>query len=176
MVSNAILDESSFNRTLKRMAHEIIECQAKDHAAAIIGIQRRGVVIAKRLREYIREIEGVEIPFGLLDITFYRDDLSLLTDHPVINGTDIPFDITDKQLILVDDVLYTGRTIRAAMDAIFELGRPKFIRLAVVMDRGHRELPIRADIVGKNIPTSYDQHVVVKVSEFDGIDGVYLTS
>lgn len=174
-MATAILDESAFNRTIKRMAHEIIECQAKDNETVIIGIQRRGVAIAKRIIEYIRKIEGVEIPFGVLDITFYRDDLSLLTDHPVINGTDIPFDLTGRQVILVDDVLYTGRTIRAAMDAIFQLGRPRFIKLAVVVDRGHRELPIRADIVGKNIPTSYNQHVVVNVSEFDGINGVFLT-
>jgi len=173
-MSNVILDEASFLRTVKRMAHEIIECQAEDHEMAVIGIQRRGVSIAGRIAEYIKKIEGTDIPFGVLDITFYRDDLSLLTDHPVINGTDIPFDITGKQLILVDDVLYTGRTIRAAMDAIFQLGRPKFIKLAVVVDRGHRELPIRADIVGKNIPTSYNQQVVVKVSEFDGTNGVFL--
>ena len=139
---------------------------------ALIGIHRRGVPIAKRIASYINEFEGHEVPIGSLDITFYRDDLSLLSDHPVIKGTDIAFDINKKTIVLCDDVLYTGRTARAALDALMDIGRPNYIQLAVIVDRGHRELPIRADYIGKNIPTTKNEVVEVRVKEFDGIDNV----
>ncbi|MBI3744967.1 MAG: bifunctional pyr operon transcriptional regulator/uracil phosphoribosyltransferase PyrR [Chloroflexi bacterium] len=136
------------------------------------GIQRRGVPIARRLAESIHEHEGARLPVGALDITFYRDDLSMLAQQPVVKGTDLPFDVTGTTVVLVDDVLYTGRTIRAAMDALMEYGRPQAIRLAVLVDRGHRELPIRADHVGKNVPTSREELVRVRIEEIDGEDAV----
>ncbi len=167
-----IMDDIALERALKRIAHEIIEKNKGPKDIALIGIHRRGVPIAKRIASYIKEFEGQEVPIGSLDITFYRDDLSLLSDHPVIKGTDIAFDINKKTIVLCDDVLYTGRTARAALDALMDLGRPNYIQLAVVVDRGHRELPIRADYIGKNIPTSKNEVVEVRVKEFDGIDNV----
>lgn len=169
-----IMDEQAVDRALKRIAHEIVEKNNGVKDAALIGIQRRGVPLAQRIAGYIGEFEGVKIPVGILDITFYRDDLSLLSMHPVINGTDIAFDINHKTLILVDDVLYTGRTARAAMEAIMDIGRPRLIQFAVLIDRGHRELPIRADYVGKNVPTSKNEIVHVMVSEIDGHNGVVI--
>lgn len=169
-----IMDEQALERALKRIAHEIIERNSGVKSAALIGIQRRGVPLAKRIAKYIEEFEGEKIPIGVLDITFYRDDLSLLSMHPVINGTDIAFDVNNKTLIMVDDVLYTGRTARAAMEAIMDMGRPKYIQFAVLIDRGHRELPIRADYVGKNVPTSKNEIVHVMVSEIDGQNGVII--
>ena len=167
-----IMDEVALERALKRIAHEIVEKNKGPQDLAIIGIHRRGVPIAKRIASYIEEFEGVKVPIGSLDITFYRDDLSLLSDHPVIKGTDIAFDINKKTIVLCDDVLYTGRTARAALDALMDLGRPNYIQLAVIVDRGHRELPIRADYIGKNIPTAKNEVVEVRVKEFDGIDNV----
>lgn len=170
-----IMDAVALERALKRIAHEIIEKNSGAGNLALIGIHRRGVPLARRIAAYIEEFEGVKVDIGTLDITFYRDDLSLLADHPVINGTDIYFDINKKTVVLCDDVLYTGRTARAALDALMDMGRPSFIRLAVVVDRGHRELPIRADYVGKNIPTAKSEVVNVRVKEFDGEDSVAIS-
>jgi pyrimidine operon attenuation protein/uracil phosphoribosyltransferase len=159
-------------RAIVRISHEIVEKQAGTDGLALVGIQRRGVPLARRIAAAIGEHEGVELPVGALDITFYRDDLSLVAQQPVVKGTDIPFDINDRTIVLVDDVLYTGRTIRAAMDALVDFGRPQAIRLAVLIDRGHRELPIRADHVGKNVPTSREEVVRVHLAESDDDDGV----
>ena len=169
-----IMDSEAFDRSLKRIAHEIIEKTKGAENLALIGIHRRGVPIAKRIAGYIERFEGVRPDIGTLDITFYRDDLSLLADHPVFKGTDIAFDVNKKTVVLCDDVLYTGRTARAALDALMDLGRPNYIQLAVIVDRGHRELPIRADYVGKNIPTSKNEVISVRVSEFDGADNVVI--
>lgn len=169
-----LMDDVALGRALKRIAHEIIEKNKGAKDLGLIGIHRRGVPIAKRIADYIEQFEGVKVPLGTLDITFYRDDLSLLADHPVINGTDIAFDINKKTIVLVDDVLYTGRTARAALDALMDLGRPNYIQLAVMVDRGHRELPIRADYIGKNIPTSKNEIIEVRVKEFDNIDNVVI--
>lgn len=169
-----IMDDIALQRALKRIAHEIVEKNKGTENLALIGIHRRGVPIAKRIAKYIEDFEGARLDLGSLDITFYRDDLSLLADHPVINGTDIPFDINKKTVVLCDDVLYTGRTARAALDALMDLGRPSSIQLAVIVDRGHRELPIRADYIGKNIPTSKGEVVCVRVAEFDGSDSVVI--
>lgn len=163
-----IMDESAVVRAIKRIAHEIIEHNKGAGDLAIIGIQRRGVPLAIRIADYIRQIEDTDLLTGILDITLYRDDLSMLAEHPIINGTDINFTIEGKTVVLVDDVLYTGRTIRSAIEAILEIGRPKCIQLAVLIDRGHRELPIRADYVGKNVPTSPDENIKVHVPEIDG--------
>ena len=167
-----IMDEAGINRVLSRIAHEIIERNKGIQDVALIGIQRRGVPLAHRLADKINEYEGVEIPVGILDITLYRDDLSTLAEHPVINSTDIPFDINGRIVVMVDDVLFTGRTARAAMDALIDLGRPTSIQLAVLVDRGHRELPIRADYVGKNLPTSRSEIVHVQVMEVDQVNKV----
>ena len=169
-----IMDSVALDRALKRIAHEIVEKNKGTDNLALIGIHRRGVPIAKRIASYISQFEGVSVDIGTLDITFYRDDLSLLADHPVIKGTDIAFDINRKRIVLCDDVLYTGRTARAALDALMDIGRPNFIQLAVIVDRGHRELPIRADYIGKNMPTSKKEIVSVHVTEFDGIDNVVI--
>ncbi|NLC44559.1 MAG: bifunctional pyr operon transcriptional regulator/uracil phosphoribosyltransferase PyrR [Clostridiales bacterium] len=159
-------------RALTRIAHEIIEKNTGIDDLAIIGIRRRGVPLADRLAKIINEIEGVSVPTGILDITLYRDDLTTLAVQPIVHKTEVPFSIDDKKIILVDDVLYTGRTVRAALDALVDLGRPKLIQLAILIDRGHRELPIRADYVGKNIPTSRKELIAVNVEEIDGIDSV----
>jgi len=164
---NRLMDSDAVRRALTRISHEIIEQNQNLEDVVIIGIQRRGVPLAREIAANIDRFEGVRIPVGVLDITFYRDDLSLLDEHPVIKGTDIPFVITGKTVVLVDDVLFTGRTARAAMDALMDLGRPRAIRLAVLVDRGHRELPIRADHVGKNVPTSRHEVIGVHVEEFD---------
>jgi len=169
-----IMDDQAMTRAMHRIAHEIIEKNKGTENVVLIGIQRRGVPIAKLLAQHIGEVEKTTIPVGTLDITFYRDDLSLLAEHPVINGTDIPFSITDKDIVLVDDVLYTGRTTRAAMDAIVEVGRARTIQLAVLVDRGHRELPIRADFVGKNVPTSRSELIAVRIAPFDAENSVVL--
>ena len=159
-------------RATIRISHEIVEKHAGTDALALVGIQRRGVPLARRLAAAIRDNEGADIPVGALDITFYRDDLSLVAQQPIVKGTDIAFDLNGKTIVLVDDVLYTGRTIRAAMDALIDYGRPQAIRLAVLVDRGHRELPIRADHVGKNVPTSREEVVKVTLEEIDGEDAV----
>jgi pyrimidine operon attenuation protein / uracil phosphoribosyltransferase len=165
-----IMDEKAIKRAITRIAHEITEKNKGTENLAIIGIQRRGVTIARRIADMIFESEGKEVPVGILDITFYRDDLSLLFEHPVLNGTDVGFSVADKNIVLVDDVLYTGRTVRAAIEAIMDMGRPQIISLAVLIDRGHRELPIRADFVGKNVPTSKSEVIHVKVKEFDNAE------
>jgi pyrimidine operon attenuation protein/uracil phosphoribosyltransferase len=170
-----IMDETAVNRALSRIAHEIIEKNKGISDVVLIGIQRRGVPLARRLAEKIREFEGQDVLVGILDITLYRDDLSTLSEQPVVNSTDIPFSITGKVVVMVDDVLYTGRTARAAMDALIDIGRPTAIQFAVLIDRGHRELPIRADYVGKNVPTSRSEIVHVHVTEFDGDNRVIIT-
>ena len=163
----AIMNSHEMKRAVKRMAHEIIEANKGIDNLVLLGIQRRGVTLAKMLGEAITQVEGTEVPQGALDITFYRDDLSKLGPAPQVASTEMPFDVTDKIVILVDDVLYTGRTVRAALDVIMDWGRPQAIRLAVLVDRGHRELPIRPDFVGKNVPTSAREIIKVKVDEFD---------
>ena len=169
-----IMDETEINRACVRLAHELIERNKGTDDIVFVGIQRRGVPLAKKVAELVEQYEGVKLPVGMLDITFYRDDLSLLAEHPVINGTDLPFVLDGKKVILVDDVLYTGRTVRAAIEALMDSGRAKCIQLMVMVDRGHRELPIRADFIGKNLPTSNNEIVHVCVPEFDGESGVYI--
>ncbi len=170
-----IMNKKEIGRALKRIAHEVLE---KNHERIddilLVGIQRRGVPLARQLQMEIKAVEGKEIPMGVLDITMYRDDLSLLNAHPVLNSTDIPFVVDGKVLILVDDVFYTGRTARAAMDALIDMGRPDKIQLVALVDRGHRELPIRADYVGKNVPTSKEEVVHVLLPEIDGDERVIL--
>jgi pyrimidine operon attenuation protein/uracil phosphoribosyltransferase len=167
-----IMTAEEIRRAVIRISHEIVEKQAGTDGLVLVGIQRRGVPIARRLADAILEHESAALQVGALDITFYRDDLSMLAQQPVVKGTDLPFDVTGATVVLVDDVLYTGRTIRAAMDALMEYGRPQAIRLAVLVDRGHRELPIRADHVGKNVPTSREELVRVRIEEIDGEDAV----
>jgi len=170
-----IMGQEDILRVLKRISHEILERNKGCKNLVFVGIQKRGIPLARRIAANIRALENQQIPVGKLDITFYRDDIgkNIKSD---IQITDIPFDIKDKDIILVDDVLFTGRTIRAALDAIIDLGRPRTIQLVVLVDRGHRELPIRADYVGKNIPTSLDEFIDVRVSEIDGIDKVTICS
>lgn len=165
-----VMDDQDVSRAVMRIAHEIIEKNKGIEDVALIGIQRRGVPLARRIADRIQEVEGKKIPVGIIDITFYRDDLSAISEQPVINGTQFDFSVTGKKIVLVDDILYTGRTARAAMDAIMELGSPKMIQLAILIDRGHRELPIRPDFVGKNIPTSKNEEINVSLIETDGID------
>ena len=172
MSGRRIMTADEIRRAVIRISHEIVEKQAGTDGLVLVGIQRRGVPIAHRLAAAILEHESAALPVGALDITFYRDDLSMLAQQPVVKGTDLPFDVTGTTVVLVDDVLYTGRTIRAAMDALMEYGRPQAIRLAVLVDRGHRELPIRADHVGKNVPTSREELVRVRIEEVDGEDAV----
>jgi pyrimidine operon attenuation protein/uracil phosphoribosyltransferase len=169
-----VMDKETIRRTLMRLAHEILERNKTIENLCLVGIRTRGVYLAQRLREYIYEIEKKTIPLGILDITLYRDDLTLISHQPVVHKTEIDFDITDKDIILVDDVLYTGRTVRSALDALIDFGRPKTIQLVVLIDRGHRELPIRADYVGKNIPTSQKEIVEVRLEEIDGEDAVLI--
>lgn len=167
-----VMDEKSMKQALRRIAHEIIEHNKGIENIVLIGIHTRGVPLARRMQAYLSEIEGLEIPLGILDITLYRDDLIQRHDQPVVHTTDVPFDLTDKHVIVIDDVLFTGRTVRAAMDALTDLGRPASIQLAVLVDRGHRELPIRADYVGKNVPSSRSELVEVKLKEIDREDRV----
>ncbi len=170
-----LMDADKIRRTLTRIAHEIIEKNKGTENLALIGIRRRGVPLARRLAENIKEIEGRPVNMGVLDITLYRDDLSTLAQQPVVHKTEVPFSVSGKKLVLVDDVLFTGRTVRAALDAIIDLGRPACIQLAVLVDRGHRELPIRADYVGKNVPTSRRKELVsVKLKEIDSLDSVVI--
>ncbi|RAK23294.1 pyrimidine operon attenuation protein/uracil phosphoribosyltransferase [Anoxybacillus vitaminiphilus] len=174
MQKAVVLDEQAIRRALTRIAHEIIERNKGIENCVLVGIKTRGIYLARRLAERIEQIEGTAIPVGELDITLYRDDLTMKTSdkEPLVKGTNVPVDITNKKVILVDDVLFTGRTVRAAMDALMDLGRPAQIQLAVLVDRGHRELPIRADFVGKNIPTSSSEIVVVELTEVDKMDQV----
>ena len=173
-VKTQIMDESAVKRSLVRISHEILEKNNGSKNVVLVGIKTRGVPLARAISRSLAQIDGSAIPTGVLDITLYRDDLKDKTGAPVLNATDIPFSVEGKDVVLVDDVLYTGRTVRAAIDAIMELGRPKTIQLAVLIDRGHRELPIRADYVGKNIPTSKHEIVSVNVEETDGVNSVLL--
>ena len=170
---NLVMDAAAIHRALTRIAHEIIERNRGIAGIGLVGIRTRGIHLAKRLAKKIKDIEGQEIPVGFLDITFYRDDVSI-NPQPQVLGTEINFDINNRNIILCDDVLFTGRTIRAAMDALIDYGRPKTIQLAVMIDRGHRELPIRADFVGKNIPTAAKEIVKVNLQEEDEIDAVVI--
>ncbi len=170
-----LMDAAAMDRALTRIAHEILERNKGIADLCLIGIQRRGVPLANRIADKILAIEGHRPPVGILDITFYRDDLSTLHEHPVVNGTSLPFAIQDQRIILVDDVLYTGRTTRAAIEALFDCGRPQSIQLAILIDRGHRELPIRADYIGKNVPTARNEVVHVEIIEIDGEDRVVLS-
>ncbi len=169
-----VLDPEAMRRSLARIAHEIIEHHKGTTALALIGIRTRGAILAQRLANTIEAINHHPIPVGILDITLYRDDLSRIAPNPVVHATEIEFDITDLHLVLVDDVLFTGRTIRAALNALNDLGRPKTIQLAVLVDRGHRELPIRADYVGKNIPTHLREHIEVRLNELDELEEVVI--
>ncbi len=168
MSATKIMDQETIRRAILRMAHEILEKNKGVEGLALIGIRTRGVTLAERLKKAIKEIEGTDVISGILDITLYRDDLTLVGSKPLVRETLIDFSINDKKIILVDDVFFTGRTIRAALDALVDFGRPAIIQLAVLVDRGHRELPIRADFVGKNIPTAKSQNVRVILSEADG--------
>lgn len=169
-----VLDDQAIRRALTRIAHEIIEKNKGIENCILIGIRTRGIYLANRLAERIEQIEGAKIEVGELDITLYRDDLTKKTENqePLVKGSDVPKDINDQKVILIDDVLYTGRTVRAALDALIDIGRPSQIQLAVLVDRGHRELPIRADYVGKNIPTSSSEKIVVELKEVDESDQV----
>jgi len=169
-----ILDEAAIGRALTRIAHEIIERNKGIHDLMIVGIKTRGETLARRLAKRIEQIEGKPVLLGVVDISMYRDDLSKRSLEPEIKGSDLPEDITGKIVVLVDDVLYTGRTVRAAMDALVDHGRPSMIQLAVLVDRGHRELPIRPDFIGKNVPTSREEQVVVALAEVDEADQVFI--
>jgi len=169
-----VLDEQGIDRALTRIAHEILEKTEGTEGLALVGIRTRGVSLAQRIAEKIRAIEGMAPPVGALDITLYRDDLGLLDEQPQVKATEIPFSIKGKTVVLVDDVLFTGRTIRSALNALTDLGRPTTIQLAVLVDRGHRELPIRADYVGKNIPTSRREHIEVRLNELDEAEEVVI--
>ncbi|UCC44250.1 MAG: bifunctional pyr operon transcriptional regulator/uracil phosphoribosyltransferase PyrR [Candidatus Zixiibacteriota bacterium] len=169
-----VLDDKKIGRALKRIAHEILERNSGAESLAIIGILTRGAVLARRVAELINALEEVEVPVGLMDISLYRDDVHSKLDQPVIQRTDVLFPVVDRNVILIDDVLFTGRTVRAALDQIIDFGRPRSIQLAVLVDRGHRELPIKADYVGANIPTNVSDQVVVEVAEKDGRDQVHV--
>lgn len=170
----SLLDQRDMQRALTRIAHEIVEGNHGAQDLALVGIRRRGVPLAQRLGAMIAGFEGVQVPVGEVDITFYRDDLTARSPQPETHGAQFPFQVDGLHLVMVDDVIYTGRTARAAMDAIMDRGRPASIKLAVLVDRGHRELPIRADYVGKNVPTSKQERIHVLVEEIDGRDGVTL--
>jgi pyrimidine operon attenuation protein/uracil phosphoribosyltransferase len=177
MPEKTLLTSKEIGRALARISHEIVERNKGAEGVVLIGMRTRGVPLAQRIAEIIEGFEGILIPVGALDIGLYRDDISPSEPKPANQShTDIPTSITDKQVILVDDVLYTGRSIRAAMDALMDLGRPRSIQLAVLIDRGHRELPIRADYVGRNIPSSQDEEIQVQVEEIDGVDKVVIES
>ena len=173
-LKSVIMDEAAVLRSMKRITHEIIEKNNGTADIILLGIHRRGMPLAAILRDNIRCFEGTDVPLGSIDISLYRDDLTEVSDLPETGATSIPCDINGKKVILVDDVIYTGRTVRAAIEAVFHYGRPDSIQLAVLIDRGHRELPIRPDYVGKNIPTSHSEVVSVMVNEFDGKTGVAL--
>lgn len=171
-----IIDEQGLARTITRLAHEIIEKNKGSKNIVLIGMRTRGEFLAERIKKKISEIENFEPNFGILDITLYRDDFRTRLKQPEISVTNITFDVNEKDIILIDDVLYTGRTVRAALDAVMDLGRPNTVQLCVLVDRGHRELPIKADFVGKNIPTSINEEVRVRLKEIDGEDAVYLVN
>lgn len=169
-----ILDEKQINRALARIAHEILEHNAEAETIAIVGILTRGAYLARRIAAIIKDLEGVDVPVGLMDISLYRDDVHSKLDQPIVQRTDILFAVSDKNIVLIDDVLFTGRTVRAALNHITDFGRPRTIQLAVLVDRGHRELPIKADYVGVNIPTAKSDQVVLQVTEKEGHDRVYV--
>ena len=169
-----IMDEAALGRALMRISHEIAERNSGVENVVLVGIRRRGEPIAQRIAANIQKIESVEVPCGSIDIGFYRDDLSRLGDTPTVRRAELPFDVNDRIVVLVDDVIFTGRTARAAIEAVFSCGRPRAIQLAVLVDRGHRELPIRPDFVGKNLPTSRSELVEVRLPEYDGETGVFL--
>ena len=169
-----LMNEEDIRRTLLRLSHQVLEKGVGVADLIIIGIQRRGVPLAERMSKIIEELKGEKPGTGILDITLYRDDLTQIAYQPIVRSTHIPFSIDNKRVVLIDDVLYTGRTVRAAIDVLIDFGRPQKIELAVLIDRGHRELPIRADYVGKNVPTSSEERVEVKVREIDGRDEVLL--
>lgn len=169
-----VMDEIQIKRAIARISHEILERNKGAENLVIIGIRARGDVFAKRIKDQIKMIESIDVPIGVLDITLYRDDFTSIDYMPVVGKTEIPFNVSGKIVVLVDDVLYTGRTVRAALDEIIDFGRPKEIQLAVLVDRGHRELPIRPDYIGKNVPTSDNELVDVKIKEVDGEDRVIL--
>jgi pyrimidine operon attenuation protein/uracil phosphoribosyltransferase len=171
MSEKTVLDREDVRRTLVRIAHEIVESTGGD-GIAVVGIHRRGAVLAARVRDLVAELTGDKVPLGDIDISFYRDDLSMRQAHPVVHASHIDFPVDGITLVLVDDVLYTGRTVRAAIDALFDYGRPRKVQLAVLADRGHRELPIRPDYVGKNLPTAPAERVNGRVEEIDGVDEV----
>ena len=172
---NVIMDAAAMRRAIVRIAHEIIEKNKGVENIIMVGIRTRGVPLAQRIAKEIENIENVKVPVGFLDITLYRDDLSTLAYNPIVHGTELDFNISCKVIILVDDVLYTGRTIRAALDALIDMGRPKAIELAVLIDRGHKELPIRADFVGKNVPTAQKEIIDVTLMESDKVDEVVIS-
>jgi pyrimidine operon attenuation protein/uracil phosphoribosyltransferase len=173
-LKSQLMDEQGMNRALMRISHEIAEKNRGVENVVLVGIRRRGEPIAAIIAENIRKIEGREVPCGSVDISFYRDDLSRVSESPVIRKSELPFDVNDRDVVLTDDVLYTGRTARAAIEAVFACGRPRSIQFAVLVDRGHRELPIRADYVGKNVPTAKSELIEVRLPEYDGETGVFL--
>jgi pyrimidine operon attenuation protein / uracil phosphoribosyltransferase len=173
-MKSVIMDEVAIERALTRIAHEILEHNKGCQDVVLIGIRTRGIHLARRLAEKLRAIEGDVVPLGVMDVTLYRDDLRHRADHPKVERTEIAFPLTGKHIILVDDVLFTGRTIRAALDGLMDFGRPRSIQLAVLVDRGHRELPIRADYVGRNVPTAIPESVEVRVREEDGMEQVVI--
>ncbi|WP_350342514.1 bifunctional pyr operon transcriptional regulator/uracil phosphoribosyltransferase PyrR [Proteinivorax tanatarense] len=169
-----VMDEKAILRAVTRISHEILEQNKGTDDLVLVGIKRRGIPLARKIATKIKEIEGVSVPVGTLDITYYRDDLTKKSEKPKVFGENISTDIDNKIVVLVDDVLYTGRTVRSALDALTDIGRARRIQLAILVDRGHRELPIRADFVGKNVPTSIKEHVKVNLQEYDEANGVYI--
>ena len=173
-IKSKVIVEAGLQRIITRIAHEILEKNKGSKNLVLMGMRTRGEFLARRIFEKIKEIEKIELPLGVLDITLYRDDFRTRLKQPEVSVSNITFDINEKDIILIDDVLYTGRTVRSAMNAIMDMGRPSSIQLFILVDRGHRELPIRADYVGKNIPTSTDEEIKVKMTEVDGEDAIYL--
>ena len=171
-----VLDRDDMRRTLVRIAHEIVEKNAEPESLAIVGIHRRGALLAARVTRLLDDLLVTEVPLGSLDISFYRDDVATRADQPVVHASHVPFDLSGRTVVVVDDVLFTGRTVRAAIEALFDYGRPARVQLAVLADRGHRELPIRPDYVGKNLPTARDERVNVHLDELDGEDLVTITA
>lgn len=169
-----LMDEAAIKRALKRISHEILEKNNGTDGLCIVGIKRRGATLAEIISDNIFSVEGVRVPTGALDITFYRDDLTAISSDPVIHHTDLGFSVVGRKIILVDDVLYTGRTVRAALDALMSYGRAAAVQLAVLVDRGHRELPIRGDYVGKNVPTAKNEFIALKIPPYDGLTAVEL--
>jgi len=176
MTEKVVLDRDDMRRTLVRIAHEIVEKNAEPEQLAVVGIHRRGAVLAARIVRLLQDLLDIDVPLGELDISFYRDDVALRGDQPIVHASSVGFPLEGRTVVIVDDVLYTGRTVRAAIEALFDYGRPAKVQLAVLADRGHRELPIRPDYVGKNLPTSRAERVNVAVQELDGDDGVTITT